>query len=499
MDVLKRNLLANLTGTVWFGVLSLALVSFYVRFLGMEAFGLIAFQGTLATMVHLLDAGLSVATNRELARLSTDGRAAPEARTVTRSAEVTCWAIAMTAGAVLLVLTPLIAQHWLEVRGVPAAVTTQAVALAIVATILQFPYTFYAAGLLGLQHHVAVNVILVGASTIRAAGAVILIVTFRADIRALFLWFIACALLQTAAAGMTLHRALPPGPARFDGAVLRRVFRFARGVGASGTIGVAATQVDKLAISNMLPLSVFGFYSIGGMIATAVALTVTPVQTTVFPRLSQIVARGDGDGEAALYHRATQTVAAILLPVSAMTTIFAYDVVLLWTQSTEIAGAVRWIAVLLVAGTTLNALSHISHALQLAHGWTAPAVIANAVQLVLMIPLTLFAIRRYGAVGAAAVFALLQLSFLLISLTVTHTRTLRGHARSWLFRDVAPAFCASFGVAAVCRWFTGDSHGWMLGVTLGAISAAVLVAGALSTQVVREWLRERWLSRAARA
>lgn len=493
MDVLKRNLVANVIGTFWFGVLSVALVPVYVRLLGVEAFGLIAFQTTLATIMALFDVGLSVAVNRELARLSVAPESATEARTVTRTTEIVYWSVALSVGVALLALTPLLADRWLNAQQLTTGVTTQAIALAVVASILQFPYTFYAAGLLGLQKHVTLNAILCVASTLRAAGSVILLIAVASDVRLLFAWLAFAGLVQTVAAAIALHKALPPGSARFDGSVLRRVFGFARGVAASGTIGVVSTQVDKLAVSKLLPLATFGYYSIAGMIATAVGLAVTPVQTTVFPRLSQLVASGDAAGEARAYHRATQTAAAILFPLAAVTTLFAYDIVLLWTRDPSVARAAQWVVVLLVAGATLNALSHISHALQLAHGWTAPAVIANAVQLVAMIPLTLFAVRRWDAVGAAGVWALLQLSFLIISLAVTHRRALRGHAHIWLLHDVAPALCASFAVAGLGRLLiAGEASREVLALSIAIVASAVLVSGAVSTAVVREWLVAQW-------
>ncbi|HEX8407945.1 MAG TPA: oligosaccharide flippase family protein [Thermoanaerobaculia bacterium] len=492
MDGLRRNLAANLAGTFWFGALTVLLVPLYVRLLGVEAFGLIAFQTTLAGMVVLFDAGLSVNTNRELARLSVTPGAGAEAHAVTRTTEVVYWSIAATVGTILLALTPLIAGRWLNVQQLPPEVVLQAVSLAVVAAILQFPYTFYSAGLLGLQQHVTLNAILIAGTTVRAVGSVLLLLTVSRDVRLLFAWHAVASLLQTLAAAIALHKALPPGKGRFERDVLRRAFGFARGVALSTTLGVAATQVDKLAVSKLLPLATFGHYSIAWMLAAAIALAVTPVQTTVFPRLSQLVAAGDTEGARRAYHRATQTVAAMLLPLAAIATMFAYEIALLWTRDAAVARAVQWLAVFLVIGAMLNALSHISHAFQLANGWTAPAVIANAVQLAVMIPLTLFAIHQYGAVGAAATWALLQLSFLVVSLTVTHRRAMRGDARRVLLYDIGPAFVASFAVAAAGRLLVGEGSRTILAISLVVAGSAVLLAGALSTAVVRDWLRMQW-------
>ena len=497
MSGARRNLAANAAGTLWFGALTVALVPVYVRLLGVEAFGLVAFQTTLAGIVALFDAGLGVTTNRELARLSVTADGASEARAYTRTTELAYWVIGGSVGAILLAATPLIAGRWISAEHLGPDVLRQAVALAVVAAVLQFPYAFYSSGLLGLGQHVVLNAILCIGTTVRAAGSIALLTMVAPDVRLLFAWHALAALLQTAAAAVALHRALPPGPARFERAVLARAFRFARGLAVTAVLAAIATQVDKLAVSKLLPLTVFGHYSIAWMMAAAVALAVTPVQTTVFPLLSRLVAAGSAAELGRAYHRASQTVAALLLPLGTVAMLFAYEIVLLWTRDPSVAGAVRWLAVLLVAGAMLNALSHISHAFQLAHGWTAPALVANAVQLVVMVPLTLFAVRRYGALGAAAVWAALQGSFLAISLIVTHTRGLRGEALQLLVRDVGPALVASFAVAGAGRLLLREAPRSVMAVSIVVVGMAVLLAAALSTPAVREWLGQQWRGRVA--
>src|SRR5512140_2568781 len=67
---LSRNIAANFVGTLWTALMGPALVSVYVRLMGIEAYGLIGILTTLQAAFTLLDLGLSTATNRELARLS---------------------------------------------------------------------------------------------------------------------------------------------------------------------------------------------------------------------------------------------------------------------------------------------------------------------------------------------------------------------------------------------------------------------------------------------
>ena len=58
--------------------MSLAFVPLYVRYLGIEAYGLIGIFAMLQTYIALLDAGITPTLSRELA-LSQTGHRSPEA------------------------------------------------------------------------------------------------------------------------------------------------------------------------------------------------------------------------------------------------------------------------------------------------------------------------------------------------------------------------------------------------------------------------------------
>src|SRR4051794_19172208 len=86
-----RNVVASFAGTFWTALMGPALVTLYVRFLGIEAYGLVGILTTLQAVFALLDLGLSAATNRELARSSVQAGRSGEARDLIRTAEIIYW------------------------------------------------------------------------------------------------------------------------------------------------------------------------------------------------------------------------------------------------------------------------------------------------------------------------------------------------------------------------------------------------------------------------
>jgi len=73
-------------------------IPIYIRFLGIEAFGLIGFYLVLQSLLQILDFGLSPTINRETARYSVQPDKAAEARDLVRTLEVVYWMVGIGIG-----------------------------------------------------------------------------------------------------------------------------------------------------------------------------------------------------------------------------------------------------------------------------------------------------------------------------------------------------------------------------------------------------------------
>ena len=67
MSILKKNIVGNLLGRGWSGLISLAFIPIYINFSGIESYGLIGIFIMIQAFLSLLDLGLSATVNREMA------------------------------------------------------------------------------------------------------------------------------------------------------------------------------------------------------------------------------------------------------------------------------------------------------------------------------------------------------------------------------------------------------------------------------------------------
>ncbi len=493
MHRFRSSLVANLAGTAWTAVLQLACVPLFIKLLGVEAYGLIGFYLMIQVSLLVLDFGFSVTVNRELARHAAEASDAAHVRTVVRTLEISYWAMGLCIGAAWFMLAPVIGAKWIHAASLTNEKIVHALRIMALLIVVQWPLTFYQNGLNGLQQQVRLNAVRIIAAAIAYGGAVAVLVLVASSIEAFFTWQLIASVAQIVALAAVFWFSMPrsTSAARFDRAVFSRVRSFAGGMGAVTVLGVVLQQMDKLVLSNLLPLETFGYYVLGGVVASALQLFITPTFSAVFPRLSAMVAQGRSDDISALYHQGTQLMSVLLLPTAAVLIAFAPLVIQIWTGNEDFATRAAPIARFLVAGTAINGLMNLPYALQLSYGWTSFSVRFAIAKLIVFLPLLLWVATRYGAVGAAATWPTLNACYMLIGVPLTHRRLLVSEAGRWFFRDIGRPLLAIVAVVAVYRWACGslsaDVVGAMqiVGVWTIAFAAALLAAAEIRGAAMR--------------
>jgi O-antigen/teichoic acid export membrane protein len=469
---------------------SLAIVPVYVAFLGIEGYGLIGVYLTLYGVMALLDLGLGTTLNRELARLSMQPDSTTEMRELLRTLEILYWSIGILAGLAIALLGPVLAPLWITTDQLPPNTPASALQLMGFAIACQWPLALYQAGLLGLQRQVLLNVISAAATTVRSLGAVLVLWQVAATVEAFLAWQIFASLAETLVTGAAIWRAMPSGAfAKFRLDLALRLWRFAAGVSAITALSVILTQLDKIILSGVLSLTAFGYYVLAGRLAGGLFYLVGPVIAAFFPRFSQLTAANNENELRRVYHQACQVLSVLVFPPALMLILFPYEILRLWTQSPVIAGNTWLVLCLLAAGTVLNALASPPHVLQLASGWTRLSLANAFITTVLCAPLIYLLAVRYGGVGAAVVWVIVNVGNVCVNAVFTHRRLLRGELWPWLRVDVGPALLGAAAVVGLARWLLPEMPwNWTGALVLGLVLALALVATAAATPDIRQFV-----------
>jgi O-antigen/teichoic acid export membrane protein len=494
MSRVRFNIAANIAAQAWLVLLAIACTPFYIKFLGIEAYGLIAFYLILQSVLQLLDFGLGVTVNREVARYS--GLRERADTSVFAAFVVTLerwyWVLGIIVGIALFFALPAISNWWLRPEHLSQGDIAESARVFSLLALLQWPSIFYQSALMGLQRQVVLNVIQMPFAALASIGGVIFIWLGPRSVAALIGWQAAVLLCQTAVlhfyfwAHIGIARAGTPG----DLNVWRKHWRFSLGMSAISVTGLVLTHLDKLILSRLLPLQSFGHYSLAGTVARGLYVVITPVFRAYFPRLSALVAEGDAASVRLCYHTATQVMAVLILPLAAMIALFPREIIFLWLYDWELATAISSLASLLVVGTCLNGLMHVPFALQLAHGRTSIGMIINICLVVVLVPSIIYATLHYGALGGATMWAVVNALYLAVGIPATHKYLLNGEVKDWAFKDVLPPLFAAVLVTSLGRLLIPADLPTIYSLTaLACLWILATLAALLSSGRMRQWGR----------
>jgi O-antigen/teichoic acid export membrane protein len=483
----KFELFASFAGMGWSGAVQLACIPVFIKFMGIEAYGLIAFYLVLQAVLQVLDLGLSPTMNREMARYSVLPGKAAEARDLVRTLEISYWCIGLVIGGGILLASPWLAIHWVKASTISAQKVMQAVMLMGVLAVFQWPVSFYQGGLMGLRQQGLVNGLKIGTATLTNVGGVLILWLVSPTIQAFLLWQAAISGVSVAALWIFLWKTLPGSnrPARFDLVVARNVRRFAGGMAGIVAVSLVLTQADKLLVSKLFSLRTFGYYALAWSVANVPIIVAGCVFNVVFPRMSALVSAGDKDEISQSYHSGSQLMAVLIFPLAAVLSLFAFAVLRLWTGNSETAANTAPALSMLVVGSAINAVLYLPYSLQLAFGWTKLPFLAGLASISILVPLIFPMTRHFGLVGAASIWAILNILNMLIVVPIMHRRLLPGEVWGY-FGDIGVPLISTIGIAGLGRFvFSNHSSVLMTLVALSSVYLGSLVVAVLAAPRIR--------------
>lgn len=488
----KINVIANFASTIWVSLLGIIFIPMYLRYIGIEAYGLIGIFTSIQSFIALLDFGISPTLNRELARLSAIKDSDQAMQDIKRTLEIPNWLSAVTVASILLLIAPLAANFWLQPKALTISTVTQALLIMGVNIAIQFSINFYNGGLMGLQKQVLLSLIVIFCGTLRTVGCFFVLIFISPTIQAFLLWQGIILILQLILSVFTLKLSLPATNVRgrFQKNLFRKVWRYAAGLTGISIVSLILTQTDKIILSRMLNLETFGYYTLAITIASmAISIAISSITHSIFPQFSQLVATGDEKALSTLYHRSCQIISVILFPVTIILTLFSYDILFVWTNNTDIALNSYILVSLVAIGTGLNGLMWLPYFLQLAHGWTKLAFYINLFAIIILIPLIILGTYHYGAVGGAMSGVILNFFYILVTIQIMHRKILKGEQWQWYFKDLLPPFITSLLIAGFGKLFLPnnlDRSGTIIGLSI--ISIFTLTFAAFSVKTTRNYL-----------
>lgn len=405
MSNLTKNIIYNLFGYISIAITGFVSVRYIFRDLGEDVLGIIYFTSMLnALFLMLMDLGISATTMREV---SVHYKEKPNyISQLIRTISLFYWAAFALFGILLYFMTPFIVRHWINLSSMDLADAIYIIRILSVTSLFALPQSLYASIFKGLQRMEYNNIINVVFTVIRQFGTIV-ILGLGGSLHHVIYLHAACYSFPVFAFIIFAVQYFPKQaflPAFFS-KVIKQNFGFISKLTLQTIVLAIYQQLDRLIISKFLPIGVLGFYSFAYSNVQRAAILQHSVDVAAFPSFSAVYGRKEPKDLISLYRQLQDLICFGNVPVLALV-LFILLPLFSYLFNSEIAQIMYLPTVLLCFGAYLSGTIRLPHTLAMAIGKPEINVKKDFYSLLIVLPLTVILVYRFGLIGAGIAFIL---------------------------------------------------------------------------------------------
>jgi O-antigen/teichoic acid export membrane protein len=352
--------------------------------------------------------------------------------------------------------------------------------------------------LVGLERQLLFNVINSALAILRGFAVIGILIWVSPTIQAFFIWQVIISAAAILLFAITTYTSIPKSlkKARFSISSIMQIRSFAKGMIILTTLSLLLTQIDKVMLIKFLPLSDYGYYALASVVSSSIFMFVFPVAQAVFPKLTMLYNKKDKQTFLRIFHKASQLINVTVGSSSFVLIFFASLFLQTWTQDYQTVENTSSLLKVITIGNLFNVLTWMPGQVQLASGRTEIAIKNSQIAILLIVPLILFAVPSYGAIGGAFAWLSLNIMYLLLCSITMFKDILLNEKNNWYLNDIFKPLLGAFFTSFILSKFilaSGDRFTDML--LLGLAFFITLTISALCSDEIRKQILKYYLSR----
>lgn len=495
-DHSKINLMANFCSKACSGLTLLVCVPFYLKYLGIEAYGITGFYMLLSFFLVPIEAAVGATINRQMAQLTVVENTRTDAADLFRSLEGVYWFICLLVGLSISCLSSSIACNWIHPIHLCAQEAAQAVTLMGICLSFQWPNSLYSNGLMGLQKQLLVNSVQIFFTFLKSIGVIAILAFVDPSLHAFFAWQLSIVILHTLTLVILLWKYMPQDRgffrAHFCGKLLKQSWPFISQTFFLTLTSTCIVSLDKLFISKYASLEVYGYYILAYNLSNGLYLMIQPFFYSLFPKFSQLIAQKKLGDLYKLYENYSQIVAILVLPLAILCVCFANELVFVWIRNHQMAEKVAPILRLFILGTACNGLMSLPLALQYSFGWLKAIIWQNIITLTLLFPIMFLLYEKLGVLAIASIWLINNLCSLLV-LPIIHRKLIpKISTNDWIKEICILPLIAPLALNILAMNFLPKIESlYFLITVLSCLGIGSIFFSFCLTSVFRDWIRKK--------
>lgn len=421
------KLISNYGSKLWSFFSVFIFIPLYIKYLGVESYGLIGFYALLLGIISFADSGISSAIVKELSKKSS----ANYKYSVFRSLENIYLIICLMIFVILVLGSNSITDYWITSKVIPKVELLRIMYLIAAGISLQLSTSLYYGALFSLDNQVKSNLFQFIWSFAKSALVFVLFFLISKSIELYFIWQIICNAIYIVFLRINIVKKL-----KFlnNNKHLMLEFKklpstvllYLKGMILIAIISSLNIQADKIITSSMFNLQVFGFYNLASSLGQTPLILATPLISFAFPlfsKFSDLTIEHNFVKNLEVFNKVFYLINIMISAVAFTVVFYTAEILHLWTNNSipqNIFPAIVFDIRVLVIGTFFLALQFPLFYLLLSQGKTKYSVIQGVVQLAIGMPILYFCTKYFGLYGVPIPWLIINLlSFIALFIIVS--------------------------------------------------------------------------------
>jgi len=485
------NIIVNLLGQIWVGLMAILFVPTYVRYLGSEGYGLISFFAVMQGFLGLLDMGLTATLGKESAKYIGGSYTKSAIKDLIRTYEILALVIIVTAVMVTTLLSEYIAQNWLKASSMSINAIEQAIILMGILFSVRFLEGFYRGIIIGLQEHLIYNIINATFATLKWAGVLVVLEYYGGTAKIFLLWQIIITLFLVIVFRKFVNIKIP-NPAinpKFNKIYIYKNWRFTKGMALITLSVFALTNIDKIIVSKFLDLTTFGNYNLIITISVVLTIMTAPIAQTLLPKLTQNIAGRQIKEYEKNFNIGSQLIAATAGCVGILIAFYPAEIFYIWTNDVILSKKLALYLRIYCIGTVFNCLLVMPYLAQLAKEQTLLTVKANMVTVIILTPALMYFVSEFGLMAAVMVWCIYNICSFIITPRYAFKNIDDLKLLNWYKYDVIIPLILPICILAVSKLIPLNFENRIYAlINLSVLGALAMISAVISCTSLREML-----------
>lgn len=430
----------------------------------------------------MMDAGLTATLSREFA---SSLNSATEKLKIYKTLESCYFIISVVVIILLLSTSNLIAFKWLNLDNIAPEKVSFYLKIISFEVGLRLLGHFYSGGFIGLEKQVKSNMYQVVYGVVRN-GLVLIPIFFYPSLHLFFIWQAITTFVYVIAIRFDLSLTLSKSVKLFftkpiiEKQILKNIWKFAGGMMLISMVAGLNTQMDKLALSKLLPIEVLGLYTLAFALSRGLNILSSPVSIAILPRMTTLFTAGNKVEAVKIFNIGYKLIAIVIFSFAAAMSFFSKELIWIWTNDHQLAEKsylyVPWIA----AGTAFLALQNLPFNVAIANGYTKYNNVLGISSLIITLPGYWILTKFYGGIGAAITFSFVQIIIGIVFIHLVNRRFMQLDAITIYIKNfLLPIIVSALITYILSNIITFDGNRLIVLIKIGLVVACSLTINTL--------------------